>query len=300
MKSDKNPTVSEIQIVSSHFVFGAEKIGKNPDLALDSEGDGVLYKMHQLVVSGLDKLNSDGKNLAQRWQDRETKYGYEYFAFYQKDQNDKVISIISGVKQGDKMQILNTATLPEHRREGLMEDCFCRLVVHQDFPADIKNIEASLNTGVNKSPPETLTSDQEKKDYEAKQKQLITEINHHLKKFGFDVVFKQDSDQEGQNLSQDAQEVFNQIRSSVLWTKTNFMMMNKIFAGLNQEAIPTEMKFVIGEQTSNINLAPAVAANEILINYCQKMLAEKGIESSGLSASQATRLVVSKSIRPDL
>lgn len=79
------------------FVRGAEEIGKDPVLKSNEVGEGRLHSMHEYVAPGLAKLSKDGKNLSQRWRDREVANKYDYYAAYLVDENGKVASIITGI-----------------------------------------------------------------------------------------------------------------------------------------------------------------------------------------------------------
>ena len=74
--------------ITSHFTLGTEDMLKNPDLALDAEGKGQFFAMHQIVVPDLQAVNKDGKNLVQRWADMESAFQkssgrkQQRFAFY--------------------------------------------------------------------------------------------------------------------------------------------------------------------------------------------------------------------------
>lgn len=127
------------------FALGADAIRQDPILKSDENGEGQLHKMHEFVVAGLAKKDASGKVLEQRWKAREEANNYSYFAGYFHEEGD-VKSIVSGIitKNGD-LRIINTATLPELRKQGFLEATICEVINHNQ---QSKNIESTLSSGI--------------------------------------------------------------------------------------------------------------------------------------------------------
>ena len=262
-------------MVTEVFVLGTRNMLENKHLKLDEKGEGQLHFMHEFVVPGLAKLDGSGKNLIQRWADREAKNGYQYFAYYQHE-GDQIKSIITGVVYKDgNMAVMNTATLPELRKQGFIENGLYGLIVDIAKEESFKtaNLAGSLSTGVDSR--KLFTNAEEAK-------KAVAEINaagFRYESSGLEVAGV---------LSDHAKIAFNAMKESNLWKKDNFAVMNAISEKLSSASKP-KMEFVVGGDTGNINLSPTIAITKELVTYCEQKLAIwKSANKSHSSSSSST------------
>jgi len=218
------------------------------------------------VVEDLEKLVNK-KNLIERWIDRESANDYKYFAFYQKDSDDNIISIITGVIKDDVLTVINTATVDNLRRSGFMENCIYSLVSDKNIE-EIKSFKASLNTEINKISQHKSTPLLQKNFNENYQK-ILNLINQDIANNSLDRVLEVDYSITRENPNEDqkkelfhANRLLQEIRSSNLWTKKNFQVLKKISTVYSLSSKTNsdkfQFRFEIGVPSNNINLVPQI------------------------------------------
>jgi len=250
--------------LSSHFVLGAQNLVHHPDLSLNQEGEGKLFDLHQMVVEDLEKLVNK-KNLIERWIDRESANDYKYFAFYQKDSDDNIISIITGVIKDDVLTVINTATVDNLRRSGFMEHCIYSLVLDKNIEA-IKSFDGCLNTEINKI-SQYQSTPLLQKNFKDNYQKILNLINQDIANNSLARVLEDDYSITRENPNEDqkkelfhANRLLQEIRSSNLWKKINFQVLKKISTVYSSSSKPSsdkfQFRFEIGVPSNNINLVP--------------------------------------------
>lgn len=97
------------------FIIGAENMHNDP--ILGPNGQNQLSTMHNVE-----------KGLSERWMQSESITGKRFISYIY-DQDDQVVSMISGIiKKDGNLYVINTATLPDNQRKGLITGCVANLI----------------------------------------------------------------------------------------------------------------------------------------------------------------------------
>lgn len=140
MINDKDSSLPQF-----HFIIGCHDIKKDKILCATHE-DNQFFQMHQITVPTLTDINKEGKNLVERWEDRDNEKGKNRFiAYIEKD--GVVCSMVSGRIVQNEAIVINTATRPEFRRKGYYKAVLANLVKElKENHKEIGFITASINS----------------------------------------------------------------------------------------------------------------------------------------------------------
>ncbi len=252
---------------------------------MDENGKEQLHSLHELVVRGLPSI-IDGKNLVQKWRDREIGGGYNYYCAYLHDESGKVVSIVSGVLISEGVaRIINTATLPDYRNQGLIKSIIGNLIERQK-EIGFGKIDMVLSSSVK---PEEVGFGNKMDEF----KGIVSRANEiagrevsdtDLGEFGqYGAAFSRIMRGLYFSDTTEGRVVFKGFKNGQFWQKDNFNIVNGFF-----DKVPGlgKVNLEVGLNTGNINFVPVIDREKF------KELSEKcDAPSHSLKRPSVSRLV---------